>query len=90
MLRITVSSSTEHEVALLLEGQIINSWVEVLRTFCEQELSRGRGLTLNLRSVLFADNAGAALLRDLKQRKVKIVNCSTFIAQLLNLESDLV
>ena len=83
-----MSGSTEHEVALLLEGQIINGWVDVLRNFCEQELSQGRGLTLNLRSVLFADNAGAALLRDLKQRQVKIVNCSTFIAQLLNLESD--
>lgn len=89
MLRITVSGSTRQATALLLEGWIVNEWVDVLDNSCEQVLAQGRQLTLNLKDVSFVDKRGTALLRELQQREVKIVNCSAFIGQLLNSdESD--
>jgi ABC-type transporter Mla MlaB component len=79
-----MTDSSQDTVALLLEGQIINCWVDVLDNSCEQVLSQGRQLTLNLKNVSFIDKRGIALLRRLKQREVKIVNCSGFIGQLLD------
>jgi ABC-type transporter Mla MlaB component len=86
MLRITMSDSSEQSVTLLLEGGIINGWVSVLHDSCQQALIDRRELTLNLRGVTFADNAGIALLRDLQQRRVNIVGSSGFIRRLLNPE----
>jgi hypothetical protein len=62
--------------------------VDVLPNFRKEALSQGRGLTLDLRAVLFADNGGATPLRDLTQRQGKSVTCSSLLAQLSNLESE--
>jgi ABC-type transporter Mla MlaB component len=88
MLRITVSDSSQNSVALLLEGEIVNDSVDVLDNSCEQVLARGRQLTLNLKDVSFIDERGIALLGNLKQREVRIVNFSGFIGQLLNLDES--
>jgi len=81
-----MSDSSEQSVTLLLEGEIINDWVSVLNDSCKQVLIDRRELTLNLRGVTFADNAGIALLRGLQQRRVNIVGSSGFIRRLLNPE----
>jgi len=81
-----MSASCERSVTLLLEGGIINGWVSVLDDSCQQVLIERRELTLDLRGVTFADNAGIALLRGLQQRSVNIVGFSGFIGRLLNPE----
>jgi ABC-type transporter Mla MlaB component len=83
MLRITVNDSTPHAVGLLLEGQIIEGWVDVLANYCEGILNQQRGLTLDLAGVSFLDKRGIALLQYLIQRRVKVINCSGFVGQLL-------
>jgi len=86
MLRITVSDSTQRPAVLLLEGWIVNEWVDVLDNSCEQVLALGGPITLNLKKVSFIDKRGIALLTRLRQREVKIVNCSAFIRQILNFD----
>jgi ABC-type transporter Mla MlaB component len=86
MLRITVSDSTQHAVGILLEGQIIDGWVDVLANCCEEILTQRRHLTLNLQGVSFLDKRGIALLQSLIERQVGVVNCSGFVRQLLNIE----
>ncbi len=84
ILRVTGNDSTPHAVGLFLEGQIIEDWVDVPANYCEEILNQRRGLTLDLGGVSFLDNRGIALLQNLIQRRVKVINCSGFVGQPLD------
>lgn len=58
-------------------------WVEELRRFCEEALGRTSRLRLDLADVSFADSRGIALLKDLSNRKVALVNPSPFVGEQL-------
>jgi len=89
MLRISENNDSAEIVILLLEGQVSQHWVEVTREVCEQVLSPGTQLTLDLAGVTFADRAGVALLQELQQRHVKLINGSPFLReQLKEIVSD--
>jgi anti-anti-sigma factor len=86
MLRITAHSSASQAVTLRLEGQIVGRWVEELKRSCEELRANGDGgdgLVLDLVNVSFIDTDGLALLGDLAQRKISLVNASPFITELL-------
>lgn len=83
MIRITENGSTDETISLQLEGQMIGQGVVEVQNICEQWLALDRKLTLDLANVLFVDRNGIALLQDLKQRQVSLVNCSPFLTEQL-------
>lgn len=83
MIKISAKHTTETETTLLLEGRVVNSWVELVASTCEEALGRGRQLTLDLKGVTFVDGKGAALIHSLMARRVGITNCSGFITEQL-------
>ena len=91
MLRITVVESLRIAVTLRVEGRITGPWVEELRTACNVHTFPGDvELSLQLTDISFADAAGIALLRELRDRGVSLVGTTPFLTeQLKNATSSL-
>jgi hypothetical protein len=84
MLRITVVESSEIAVTLRAEGQITGPWVEELRTACNVHTSPHEvQLSLELADISFADIAGIALLRELRNRGIALIHITPFLAEQL-------
>jgi ABC-type transporter Mla MlaB component len=66
-----------------LEGKLLISWVPEVRTAVAAALARG-GVYLDLANLLFADEAGLQLLRELiDSERVQLKGTSPFLAALL-------
>lgn len=76
-----MSGEANEVVTLHLEGQVSGAWVGLLKEICEAHLKEGDRFIINLRNVSFADREGVALLRNLAERRVEIVNALPFIAE---------
>ncbi len=83
MLRISINTNSDKSIRLSLEGWLVGPWVEELRQESERALAESDNVTLDLEKLLFVDSHGAALLRQLAERQVSHLNCSTFISQQL-------
>jgi len=83
VLRISTIDESNCGVRLSLEGWLVGPWVDELRKESELQLSVAKSLTLDFAKVLFVDPRGVALLRELAERHVEHVNCSTFLTQQL-------
>jgi ABC-type transporter Mla MlaB component len=70
-----------HAVTLKLEGRLIGPWVNELRVMCENYLANERPVKLDFADVSYADRGGVALLIDLQERGVELMNCSSFLAE---------
>lgn len=81
MLKISEAVRSDLGVTLRLDGQVTDRWLDVLRKSCDLTLSTGERLTLDLGHVSFADAGGIALLRNLADRKVRLLNASPFLAE---------
>jgi ABC-type transporter Mla MlaB component len=79
MLRISEVESMGERTTLRLEGNAVGTVVEEVSNACEQHLSDGHQLTLDLADLAFADRAAIALLQDLRTRGVALLNCSPFL-----------
>jgi ABC-type transporter Mla MlaB component len=85
MLRISVVESSRIAVTLRVEGRITGPWVEELRTACNVHTCPDDGqVSLELADISFADAAGIALLRELRNRGVGLIRTSPFLAEQLN------
>jgi ABC-type transporter Mla MlaB component len=83
VLRISINTSSDKSIRLSVEGWLVGAWVEELRQQSERALAESQKVTLDLEKLLFVDPRGAALLRQLAERHVAYLNCSTFISQQL-------
>jgi hypothetical protein len=85
MLRITrtVSGPTTQ---YRLEGKLIGPWVDELATALSAEKTPIHNIDLHLTNVGFVDDAGAALLRSLLRRGVRIGEKSNYVAAILEVE----
>jgi anti-anti-sigma regulatory factor len=84
MLRITKTFDDESKVQLRLDGRVDKSMLPQLeQSVVEQRNSRGKAITLDFSGVVFIDDAGVKLLKRMKHKKLKIVNCSLFIKTLI-------
>jgi len=83
VLRISINMHSDKSIRLSVEGWLVGPWVEELRQQSEQALAESQRVTLDLEKLLFIDADGAALLRQLADRQVSHLNCSTFISQQL-------
>lgn len=83
MLRISPVESPDGALVLRLEGRVIGPWVEELRRSCEEVLSTGGRLSIDLSNVSFVDRNGVELLRSLKNRDMALLTCSPFVREQL-------
>ena len=84
MLRITVVESSKIAVTLRVEGRITGPWVEELRTACNVHAFPDKvQLSLELEDISFADAAGIALLKELRNRGVGLVGTTPFLTEQL-------
>jgi anti-anti-sigma regulatory factor len=81
MLRISVDKVDGEPTMLRLDGQVTGQWVKLLQGTCEAESKKGAQVTIDMRNVSFADRDGIALLRNLRDRRVEILNALPFIAE---------
>jgi ABC-type transporter Mla MlaB component len=86
MVRISEIEVTGDAATLRLEGRVLKALVDDVKSACEEHLSKGYRLTLDLGDLSFADRDGIALLRELMQRGVALANCSPFLNQELKQE----
>jgi hypothetical protein len=83
MLRITVVESNARAVTLRVEGRIAGLWVEELRTTCNvHNPSDPIQLHLELEDVSFADAAGIAYLKELRDQGVGLYHVSPFLREM--------
>ena len=83
MLRISIHTNLDGSIRLGVEGWLVGPWVDELRQQSERALAESQQVTLDLEKLLFVDSHGAGLLRQLAERQVVHLNCSTFIRQQL-------
>ena len=83
MLRLTRTTRHPHEVIVLLEGQIVAEWVELLEAECLTLLQTDQRLLLDLSRVSYLDRRAARLLRDLGARSVSLINTPSLVADLV-------
>lgn len=86
-LRISEAHSQDETLVLRLEGRIIGQWVMELETVCNRALAGTRPVVLDFAQVSFVDKDGVELLRHLISRRIRVVNCSPFIALQLDIAS---
>jgi len=79
VLKISVTSNSDHAIRFHLEGKLVGPWVEELRRLGEDALSQQKSLILDLEGVRFVDMRGAALLREFSRRQVTQLNSSQFL-----------
>jgi hypothetical protein len=78
MLKISTKRA-ENETTLVVEGWIIGPWVGLLRRACEEVLAGGSLLSLDLAGVMFAEQAGIAVLSELSGGQAAFLNCPAFL-----------
>ena len=84
MLRITVVESSKTAATLRVEGRITGPWVEELRTACNlHTFSDEVQLSLELGDISYADAAGIALLRELRNCGVCLTGTTPFLTEQL-------
>ena len=83
MLKIGPIETANGHTKLRLEGRLIGPWVEELRRACEQVLTTGAKLALDLSDVSFLDRSGVELIQSLRNRNVALLSCSAFVAEQL-------
>lgn len=81
MLKITEDNLTNGWMTFRLDGRLVNEWVELLRSSCEQAFQNQSHLILDLAGMSFADHEGVELLRQLERQQVTFINCSPFLRE---------
>jgi ABC-type transporter Mla MlaB component len=87
MLRITRMVGNDSVDTLKLEGKLQGPWVLEAHDAYARSAPQASGTCLDLSSLTFADEEGAALLRELIRSGARVVGCSSYIAELLQLSS---
>jgi anti-anti-sigma regulatory factor len=83
MLRLTRTTRFPQEVVLVLEGQIVAEWVELLEAECMELLGTERKLFLDLADVSYLDRRAMRLLGKLAARSVTLINCPPLVDELV-------
>jgi Sigma-70 region 2 len=70
-------------VELRVEGELTESSTHEVDRVCRRYLGEGCKLVLQLAGATYADRTGVKLLRDLQEKGVTLVECSSFFSELL-------
>ena len=83
MLRISSEDETGLVVRLKAEGTIKGDWVPLLEAECICHLGSGRMVELDVTGIGFVDREGAAMVRSLVDKGVRLVGASALFEALL-------
>jgi ABC-type transporter Mla MlaB component len=83
MLRITRMVGNDSVETLKLEGKLQGPWVLEAQEVYPLSADQVSRTCLDLSGLTFADEEGAAFLRELIRRGAAVVGCSSYIAELL-------
>jgi hypothetical protein len=83
VLRISSADETGPVVRLTAEGTIREDWVQLLETECLCHLDSGRMVELDVTGIGFVDRDGAAMVRNLVEKGVRLVGTRALVEALL-------
>jgi hypothetical protein len=83
VLRISSEDETGLVVRLKAEGTIKGDWVPLLEAECLCHLGSGRMVELDVTGIGFVDREGAAMVRSLVDKGVRLVGASALVEALL-------
>jgi anti-anti-sigma regulatory factor len=83
MVRISEKKSLDGKRVVKLEGTVVGSSVEQVESFCRGVLAQGLPLTIDMAEVSFLDARGVRLFKELLSQKVRLLNSSPFLNELL-------
>lgn len=86
MLRITEKKEGEKTKVLYLEGKISQDYLKELRIEIDKGVSGGESIILDFAKVNFLDDDAARMIRQLKDTRLSLRNCSLFIRTALDME----
>ena len=86
MMRITRMVGSDSVEILKLEGKLQGPWVDEAHDAFALSAAQASRTCLDLSGLTFADEEGAALLRELIRQGAPVVACSSYIAELVQLE----
>jgi len=85
MLKITENIESENSIRLRLDGTLTNDRVgELTDAYLAHRDSVGRIVILDMAGVEFMNDQAARSLIDMRSERLRIINCSPFIATLLD------
>ncbi len=87
MLRVTRLVGDASGETLKLEGVLQGPWVLAAHEAYALAAAVTPRICLDLSALTFADEKGAALLRELIRSGARVVGCSSYIAELLHLSA---
>jgi ABC-type transporter Mla MlaB component len=87
MLRISRMVGNDSVEFLKLEGKLRGPWVREAHDAYALYADQASPTCLDLSSLTFADGEGAALLHELIRSGARVVGCSPYIAELLQLST---
>ena len=87
MLRISRMVGNDSVEFLKLEGKLQGPWVHEAHDAYALYAAHASATCLDLSSLTFADGEGAALLHQLIRGGARVVGCSSYIAELLQLST---
>jgi anti-anti-sigma regulatory factor len=83
MVRISEENSSDGKRVVKLEGKVAGSSVEQVESYCLGILAQGLSLTIDMAEVSFLDGRGVRLFKELMSQKVRLLNTSPFLNELL-------
>jgi hypothetical protein len=86
MLMITCFEGSDLTLTLKLEGKLREPWIEALQTARETSGVPPDRVRLDLCALTFVDAEGARFLTGLISAGARVVACSGFVAEVLQLE----
>jgi RNA polymerase sigma-70 factor (ECF subfamily) len=88
MIRISVVNHPDRKTRVIVEGRITKVSSIELAGACQQHLTAGYNLELDLSGVTFADRDGVALVLDLIKRGCILAECSELVRTLVEVHSS--
>jgi anti-anti-sigma regulatory factor len=86
MLRITEKKEGEKIKILYLEGKICQGYLKELQDEIDKGITSGERVVLDFAKVNFLDDEAARMIRQLKDTRLSLQNCSLFIRTALKME----
>lgn len=83
MLRISEKERTGSSVTFLVEGKIGPSGLSEIDSVCTEAIGEGLAPVLDLSRLSFVERAAIEGFRSLRNRPVRMINCSAFLAEQL-------
>ncbi len=86
MLRITTTNGAQATRTLKLEGKLLGPWIGELESACRMSEVLPDCVRLDLDGLSFVDAEGARFLACLIRDGARVIACSGFVAEILDLK----